>query len=547
MTGYVLVPGHFTGAWVWQEVAERLRAAGAAAYPVTLSGMGEQRPAPAQGSALDLDPASVSVSVSVSVSGEVGLETHIAELVGLIDRAPESELVLVAHDYAIHPVLGAADRRPGRVRRVVHLDAGMPKDGDRASALLPDAGLRALVEQPDSPDRPGSGAGVGVGVEGGAAVLPAPGTVAEWGGLGATEGLSAAQVGELVRRAAPQPLATLTEPLRLTGAGAQVPTTGVFCTANGITIAMVEAMVRMGHPDFVRLVDHQVTFFELPTGHWPMLSAPAELAAALLAAGAGEGHRISAAPADQLPPHLRPFAFPVPEVRRERLAHPEVRLDLHLPERLPAAGEPPLPAVLYVHGGPVPAGVEPTPRDWPDFVGQARYLASLGVIGAVVDHGLHGLTDYPQAAEDVAAAVELLRADPRVDSERIALWFFSGGSLLSARWLAEPPSWLRVVALTYPVLAPLPSWGMVDRRYRPVEALPGAGELPIVLTTVELEQPELAGTVDKFRAAAAENGSRVELVEVPGGHHGFETLDGPELVRWAVDTSVQAVLRHLRG
>lgn len=164
-----------------------------------------------------------------------------------------------------------------------------------------------------------------------------------------------------------------------------------------------------------------------------------------------------------------------------------------------------------------------------------------------VDHRLHGLGDFAQAAADVAEAVELVRADPRVDGERVALWFFSGGGLLSADWLAAPPPWLRCVAATYPVLAPLPNWGLTESRFRPAVALAGAGELPIVLTRVELESAEIAATVQEFLTAAEACRAEVEVVEVPGGHHGFETVDHTEQARQAVAHAVRAVLRHLNG
>ena len=63
---------------------------------------------------------------------------------------------------------------------------------------------------------------------------------------------------------------------------------------------------------------------------------------------------------------------------------------------------------------------------------------------------------------------EMARADPRVDADRVAIWFFSGGGLLLADWLRRPPGWLRGVAASYPPLAPLPGWE-VDTRFRPVE------------------------------------------------------------------------------
>ncbi|MGH3395795.1 MAG: hypothetical protein ACRDPO_14005 [Streptosporangiaceae bacterium] len=97
--------------------------------------------------------------------------------------------------------------------------------------------------------------------------------------------------------------------------------------------------------------------------------------------------------------------------------------------------------------------------------------------GVTVDHRLHDTGDYARAATDVAAALQAVRADPRIDAGRIALWFFSGGGLLLADWLRAPPDWLRCVAASYPLLAPLPDW-TVDPRFRPAEAVGDAGTLP---------------------------------------------------------------------
>ncbi|MGW4194701.1 alpha/beta hydrolase [Streptomyces sp. NPDC005004] len=503
MTAFVLVSGPFTGAWIWRETAARLREAGAQAHPLSLTGLGEKR--------------------ELAVPG-TDLETHIEDVVRLIDGLDASELVLVGHDYAIHPVLGAADRRPGRISRIVHLDAGMPQDGDAALALVPDQETRErLLAEPD-----------------GSVPVPKPG---DWDRWGSTAGLSASALDRLDRYAAPQPSGTLLQPLRLTGASAELPSTGIFCTASGMTIAMAETLVRTGPPQFRALAHPRVTFFELPTGHWPMLSTPDQLADALRRAAAGEGHRIAVDP-DEQPLHLRPFVLDVPERPRERTG----RVDLHLPDSPPEADAdayPPRPAVVFVHGGPVPVSRRPTPRDWPLYTGHARYAASQGVVGVTVDHGLHALTDYARAAADLEAAVDLVRAHPRVDADRIALWFFSGGGLLMSDWLAAPPPWLRCVAASYPALAPLPGWNAVDARFRPVTAVRSAGKLPVVLSRVGLEHASIADTVTEFLTAARAAGTRVVTVDVPSGHHGFDVADPTDESRRAVVSAHRQVLSLL--
>ncbi|GAA2652803.1 hypothetical protein GCM10010425_78140 [Streptomyces spororaveus] len=67
----------------------------------------------------------------------------------------------------------------------------------------------------------------------------------------------------------------------------------------------------------------------------------------------------------------------------------------------------------------------------------------------------------------------------------------------------------------------------------------------MVLTRAGLEMAEIAATVEEFLAAAKEHGTRVEVVDVPDGHHGFETLDPTDASREAVRRALAAVLAHL--
>ncbi len=178
------------------------------------------------------------------------------------------------------------------------------------------------------------------------------------------------------------------------------------------------------------------------------------------------------------------------------------------------------------------------------YRGYGSLAATRGAVGVTVDHRLHDNGDYPLAGSDVAAAVQAAREDPRVDADRIAVWFFSGGGLLLSDWLREPPAWLRCVAVTYPLLAPLPGWH-VDVRLLPADAVAMAGALPIVLTRVGHERPQVAHTVEAFVAAARTCGARLEIVEVPHGRHGFDMLDHTEESRKAVEQAIDRVLTAL--
>jgi acetyl esterase/lipase len=232
---------------------------------------------------------------------------------------------------------------------------------------------------------------------------------------------------------------------------------------------------------------------------------------------------------------MNPFVLPVEAVAPERHG----RVDLYVPEATQ-----PRPAILFVHGGPIPADLSPAPRDWPVYQGYGSLAATRGIVGVTVDHRLHDAADYPLAAGDVAAAVQTARADPRVDAGQIAIWFFSGGGLLLADWLRTPTNWLRCAAVTYPLLAPLPAW-TVDPRFRPTEAVAMAGALPIVLTRVGRERPPVADTVEAFIVAARASKARLRVIDAPHGRHGFDMIDHTDESRKAVEDAFDTVLAEL--
>lgn len=264
MTAFVLVGGGYVGGWIWEEVTARLWRSGNEAYPVTLTGMGERGHLAGPGT---------------------NLETHVEDLVQVIDHVPAAEVVLVGHCYGIYPAVGAADRRPGRVGRLVYVDAPMPQDGwsmlDQVREQMPDPAARErMLGQAERAE------------DGWRVSPPSP---QEWRAWGNLVSVAEDDVQRLVRLAGPQPLGTMDQPLRLTGGVGDVATTGVFCTAGGnIGIADVEAMIPAMSEDDTRrrtLTEASTRFFELDTGHWPMFSTPDALTDVLLRAAAGEGHR----------------------------------------------------------------------------------------------------------------------------------------------------------------------------------------------------------------------------------------------------------------
>ncbi|MER7750593.1 alpha/beta hydrolase [Kitasatospora sp. NPDC097643] len=232
MATFVLVPGLFLGGWAWEAVAAELAARGHRAVPVTL---------PTEAGAT--------------------LASH-ADAVAEVLAAEGPGAVLVAHSYGAFPGVAAADRRPELVSRLVFVDTGSPESGESVETQMPQLDLLA-------------------GATGD--VVPVPKEIP------AVHGVPEAEHERWRRLATPQPVRTVTDPIELTGDWLRVPTTGVFCRASGLSIEFARTLHATGLPRFAKLAEPGVTFFELPTGHYPMLSAPLELADVLERAAKGEG------------------------------------------------------------------------------------------------------------------------------------------------------------------------------------------------------------------------------------------------------------------
>lgn len=233
MSTFVLVPGFWLGGWVWREVAAQLRAAGHTVYPVTLPGLAER---------------------AGEATPDVDVDTHTADILDLLRREDLREVILVGHSGGGLPVAQAADRAPDRVGRVVYVESGP----------LPDGVSQFDTNEPAEQDRLRTLIGDGQ-------LLPAPAwdPAADPVNLA---GLDDATLAELRERATPQPLRTATTPVRRTG-GRPVPAALVACT---FPLDLVRGMIEQGHPLFALL--RGADLYGLPTGHWPMLSEPRQLA-----------------------------------------------------------------------------------------------------------------------------------------------------------------------------------------------------------------------------------------------------------------------------
>jgi pimeloyl-ACP methyl ester carboxylesterase len=249
MAPFVLVPGAWLGGWAWRDVAAGLRARGHDVYPITLTGLGERvhlaRP-------------------------EVDLETHIADVVNTIAWNELDAVILAGHSYAGSVITGVADRIPDQIQQLVYVDSAPLADGMAMTDLYPPDALAALRQ---SVDQTGNGWR-----------WPFPG-FEELEKNASLAGLREPERALIAAKAAPQPWATYTQPLRLEHADA-VPYRRVAIACDDM-----RGLIAAGVPQIAVLASPPWHYLELETGHWPMFSAPAELTAMLdgLVAGPERG------------------------------------------------------------------------------------------------------------------------------------------------------------------------------------------------------------------------------------------------------------------
>ena len=99
MATYVLVHGAWHGSWCWKRVRRALQAAGHEVFTPTLTGVGER---------------------SHLLSQEINLDTHIHDVVNLIQWEELSDVILCGHSYGGFVISGAADRIPDKIRALVY-------------------------------------------------------------------------------------------------------------------------------------------------------------------------------------------------------------------------------------------------------------------------------------------------------------------------------------------------------------------------------------------------------------------------------------------
>ena len=236
MATFVLVHGAWFGGWCWQKVIPLLEAAGHEVYAPTLTGLAER--------ASELSP-------------DVGLETHIQDVVGELVEKNLYGVILVGHSYGAIVITGVVDAVPERIAHLVYLDTFVPRNGESLTDVSPVV-IGLLRKQAQA-----HGDGYRVAPHGSYGVTKEPDR--SW----------------VLRSVTAQPLKTFEQPLHLKNPAivSAKPRTHIYCTGGSFFYSFMQRIVgRRALPP----TEAGWRLRQLPTGHCAMITMPRELADVLL-------------------------------------------------------------------------------------------------------------------------------------------------------------------------------------------------------------------------------------------------------------------------
>ena len=223
MATFVLVHGAWHGGWCWRSVRPLLK--DHQVFTPALTGLGERRHL---------------------ARPDINLETHIEDVVSLLEMEDLHDVVLVGHSYGGMVVTGAADRVPERIGRLIYLDAFVPENGIcLLDYVVPERAARMREE--------GEKAG---------SVTPPP--LSLWG-------ITRQEHIDFIKpREARHPFGTMAQKIRLEGNAARLPKTFIYCSSPATGSFDQFAAKYRNDPAW--------KFFELPTGHDAMILMPERVA-----------------------------------------------------------------------------------------------------------------------------------------------------------------------------------------------------------------------------------------------------------------------------
>ena len=225
---FVLVHGAMHGGWCWRRVRRGLIAAGVEVFTPTLTGLGER---------------------AHLIRPDVGISTHVRDIVNCIAYEELRDVVLVGHSYGGMVITGVADEIGGRIAQLIYLDGIVPLNGESAMQAM---GLENLKRGFDRAVKPYGNVDFGI--------------------------KNADDLAWVRRRLSPQGVKTFNEPLYLTRDLSKMKRCYIACTADRGTGSDTDRMRKFA----MARLDGTWQREEIATGHDAMITAPKELTRMLL-------------------------------------------------------------------------------------------------------------------------------------------------------------------------------------------------------------------------------------------------------------------------
>jgi pimeloyl-ACP methyl ester carboxylesterase len=128
MASFVVAHGAWSAGWGWKKMHPLMAARGHRLITPTYTGLGER---------------------THLASPQIGLDTHIADILGVLEFENLSNVNLIGHSYGGMVATGVADRARARIAKLIYIDAFAPNDGDSVIDLLPAAARSQRKPSPD--------------------------------------------------------------------------------------------------------------------------------------------------------------------------------------------------------------------------------------------------------------------------------------------------------------------------------------------------------------------------------------------------------------
>jgi pimeloyl-ACP methyl ester carboxylesterase len=117
MATFLVAHGAWSAGWAWKKMHPLMAARGHRLVVPTYTGLGER---------------------AHLANPEINLDTHIADVMGVIEMEDLRGFILIGHSYGGMVATGVAARARDRVKQLIYLDAFAPKEGDSLFSLAPD-------------------------------------------------------------------------------------------------------------------------------------------------------------------------------------------------------------------------------------------------------------------------------------------------------------------------------------------------------------------------------------------------------------------------